>query len=560
MSYRDGSSDSCMMDPLEGTRGTMGGRSHVLDIVTLLVIFILGWVYTHGIEHCIDIGLYDESNYLQLGISIPGRIPVAEAGPLYGLWYFLLSLMQPDTVDLYFLNYKAMTVLPAIMLFLALRANNVSRILSFLFSLVILFSSANFPTWPKVSHFTVIILLSGFFIFGIISSRIYQTFVLSLTALLASYVRPEFYVGFILLCIVLVCLCMRQLRQTHSIRSVIPLGISLTVALILILLVGIPVSGGDRGMVAFGQHYARNRVIWTNDDRDPWTNWETIVKTDFGDVMPLGKALWSNPSAVARHVCCNLRTFPREFKCMFGSSYPPGAPPARIAFKFGLLALAAAGLILLRKQGIRASADRVIQNGRDFRLSHILIFLLPVVLSIVFIAPRQHYLFILGILASFACAVLLFRKTDRCPEHTGYAILAIVCMAPLMIARPLSDSLNKATQPNLQTIRFLRSFHFDEPINVLEAEGGFGIYVGDNFSRVAEYDKNTSFGRFLSERSINMVILSDRLAKDVRFCDDPEWQTFISDPSGFGFFRLDIPAAEGRRLFIRGDIFTLSEE
>ena len=87
-------------------------REHILDFAVLMIILLVGWVYTFEIESVLDIALYDETSYLYRGLLIPNGFPSAEAAPLYALWYYLLSLLQHDAIDLYFLNYKLMTVLP----------------------------------------------------------------------------------------------------------------------------------------------------------------------------------------------------------------------------------------------------------------------------------------------------------------------------------------------------------------------------------------------------------------------------------------------------------------
>jgi len=90
-------------------------RSLLLDGIIALLLFLIGWIYTFGIEQFLDIGLYDESYYLYRGVSIPTQgFPQAQSAPIYAAWYYLLSLFQHDRVALYYLNYKGMTIVPAL--------------------------------------------------------------------------------------------------------------------------------------------------------------------------------------------------------------------------------------------------------------------------------------------------------------------------------------------------------------------------------------------------------------------------------------------------------------
>ena len=529
---------------------------HILDASVVLIILLVGWVYTHGIEQVLDIGLYDESDYLHRGILIPSSgFPHAQSAPLYSLWYYTLSFAQPDTIQLYFLNYKLMTVLPPLVLFIVLRAYSVSRIVSFVLSLGFLFSSANFPTWPKVSHFAVVVLLCGFFLFSFFRDQRLQTCALVTAALLASYIRPECFLTFICLSVVLVVVTFVRLRLTRSLRSTIPLLVTLIPLLILVFWLGPPMGSGNRSMAAFSQHYARNWTSWHNDERNPWTNWDTIVANDFGDAESPREALLTNPLAVTRHIAHNVRTLPSELERMFGSTYPHNWN-ANVALKLGILMILAAGVPYLRKDVIRTAVGRLVVNCKHawFPALCLLVVLLPVAVSILLIAPRRHYLYIFGVMLVFGLATLFFRNTHQNAEHSSYSIFALLCIAMLLTTRPLSNSIKVTAQPNLSTIRFLRSLDITVPIKVLEAEGGYGIYVGRNYTRVAEYNKRVPFEDFLAERSIDMVIESDRLSQDVRFSEDPEWHSFTNAPSRFGFTQVAMPAVEGRRLFIRKEI------
>lgn len=108
-------------------------------------------------------------------------------------------------------------------------------------------------------------------------------------------------------------------------------------------------------------------------------------------------------------------------------------------------------------------------------------------------------------------------------------------------------------QPNKETIRFIQSLEIEEPVNMLEAQGGYRYYLGNNFQRVAEYDKNTDFDRFMQTRNINMIVVTNHLLEDTRFRNDVEWHDFLADYLSFGYVEMDVPNTD-RRLLIRADL------
>ncbi|MGC8660517.1 MAG: hypothetical protein ACP5U1_15735, partial [Desulfomonilaceae bacterium] len=174
------------MTPITNINHVTKFRSIFPDLAMLFVIILAGLVYTFRIEQFMDIALYDESVYLHSGISVPNGFPSAEYAPLYALWYYFLSFLDHDTIKLYYLNYKVMTVLPAVLIFVVLRVNSVSRTVSFFCSCGFLLSAANFATVPKVSHFAILIILSGLIVSSLQRDRCLQIMAITIFSFLAS--------------------------------------------------------------------------------------------------------------------------------------------------------------------------------------------------------------------------------------------------------------------------------------------------------------------------------------------------------------------------------------
>lgn len=529
-------------------------RGFWLDAVLLLVLGVLGWVHTSGIQSFVDIGLYDESGYLHGGISIrTAGIPGPQSAPLYALWYHVLSLFSSDTVALYYLNFKVVTVALALMFFLWLRVNDVPSAFAYCCSIGVLVAGANFSTWPKVSHFAVLVLLAGFIVGSTLNDDRRAAAVISISALLASYVRPEFSLGFVLLVGILALLSARAMVHAHSFKpGILPASV-LMAALVMVGCLGFPV-GGNRSMVAFGQHYAINWVNWHNDQRNPWTNFDTIVRADFGEVSSPFAALLANPRAVGHHVLENIRHLPNAVNAMVSQSYPH-SQPNNTALILGLGLLLFTGIVLTNRGAVARVSSRIRQNGRRFRTvgALVLVTLLPVIVSILVIAPRLHYLVVLWVLLGGAGVVLLFRNADDSTE-LRFPVLAALLLIPLATMRPLSTFQRTVQQPVVKTVQLLRSLGITAEVHVLEAEGGYGIYVGRNYERVDEYSKKEPFDSFLAKRSINMIVVSGGLRKDTRFEKDPEWTAFVEDPSRRGFTTLEIPDVSDRYILVRSDI------
>jgi len=536
--------------------------NYLPELISLFVLLLSGIVYVYGIEHFLDILGNDESMYLYGGNSFPLNFPNSEYSPLYTLWYYFLNLLQPDTIRLYYLNYILMTVLPSLFIYIFLRINKAEMIISFFFSLIFLLSYSNFPTWPKVSHFALLSLLSGLIISSLLTDKKHKVLVFTICLLLTSFIRPEFFLSFIIVSIILAAMYSIEWFNHYNLRSVLPLIIAALVCLAFLYVFGLPAGSGERSFQAFGQHYARNWVKWYNDPRDPYYNYIIILKEDFGNVNTITGAILKNPSAISRHVIENISNLPGEIKYMFLNSYPIGYP-GKLSLIAAIMVLIISFIPSLRfrvKFNYKIILNRVSENFRYLRFFFlvVLIAITPLIMSSIFIFPRRHYLLFPGVILILMLITIFFRNAFVFQKKHVYVKLIYVCILPLILVRPLSSLLNEPKPENLSAIRYLRSLEIKEPVNILETWGIYSIYESKNYNRIPDYNKDKLFNEYLKDWSINMIVVSDRLLIDTRFSTDPEWLYFINNPEEFGFVTIIIPDTKGIKLLVKKDILNKS--
>lgn len=188
------------------------------DAAVLVTAALTGWVYTSGVEKVIDVDLFDETSYLARGLALGLVWPAASEGPLYSLWYYLLSLLEPDSLTLYYLSCRALTILLPMLVFVALRAYRVSRVVAYFFLFCWLVTAANFPTHPKVGHLALLVLLTGITTVARTQNNRVRMAALGLASLLASLIRPEFILSTSILGIVLVAQTAKTTWQTRTLK------------------------------------------------------------------------------------------------------------------------------------------------------------------------------------------------------------------------------------------------------------------------------------------------------------------------------------------------------
>jgi hypothetical protein len=173
-----------------------------------------------------------------------------------------------------------------------------------------LIGAINLPVWPKVSHFALIVILVTLAAAGRIRVPSARWAVLCAGALLAAYVRPEFFLSFVLLAACFVYVLVRSEERRGGRLAAAGAVIGLTV--VLIVGWGPPIGGGERSFGAFAQHFARNWVVWTGSNLNPWTDGRAIMAQNFGGAASVARAMLNTPAVFARHVVANLIAAPGD--------------------------------------------------------------------------------------------------------------------------------------------------------------------------------------------------------------------------------------------------------
>ena len=504
-------------------------KSLRVDIIIITIILIAGLKFTFGLEKVLDISLYDESDYLYRGVILwKAGFPPAELAPLYSIWYFIISFLEPNRVMLYFLNYKLTMILPPIFVYGLLRKNTVSIPVSLIISLLLLVSYAN-TIGARVSYFGLIVILVTFILISNKRSFLLNSLFASMGALLVSYVRPEYFLTYILSALLFIFLFVREYRKLEK-RYLLGLlvGFGLTSALLLGAL-EIPING-SRSLSAFGQHFSLNWVSRTGSTINPWTNWWDILSLNFGSAQSIPETLANNPSAFLLHVTDNLRNLaPITARLIF---------PVNFFLSRRVVALLIVCLLITYLTLTRHKRLLMLVEYKEL-LIFFGLFVIPGLVSIIIIYPRDHYILLPGVLTIVMMSILLTNH-DLEQEQMDYRQLFLIGLLVVVLTPYFSQNREEIRRPILDTIGFIQSLGIHESVNLLETGGGYNIYLGDNFHRVAEYSTNTGFNQFRADYGINMIVVSDTLLNDTRFINDPEWQNFLTNYRQFGYLQKKI--------------------
>jgi hypothetical protein len=367
-------------------------NSYLLPGIAILVLVIQGIISTENLAKSVDIRLWDESMYLGNGINFFSDKPPAYWGPVYSLWYFLLNLFTNDPVNLYYLNYKLMVILLPMVLFGFIYRFTSNVVISFFYSYLLLVSIINLTAWPRVSHFSLILLFISFIIISHVTNNDKKLIVACFTALILTYIRPEFILSFLIFIPVITTWVIKK-----KMKLIYPIVLASTTIVLLIVL-GNPYSS-DRSLTAFGQAYEKyvssDKRIGKNSTSKEWTE---ILDENFNNPKTLFEVATNNSPEFIKHLWYNIKHIPNVHKNYHELIYPTQFihidNPVLPALTLILISLSPFLLLIFSKRKEKSDYSGLLNNLRII-IGLCIIFSLPPLLGMILFFPRLHYIIML---------------------------------------------------------------------------------------------------------------------------------------------------------------------
>lgn len=559
-----------------------------LDLLALTFIALCAFKLNYSIDSFLDVGLADETQYLYQGVKLNQAVlPSPERAPLYAVWYYLLSFFQKDKVGLYYLNYTLLSSLIPLLLYIFLRRIRVGLIIAFLTSYLYLLSVSNVLLRPYSSKFAILVLLI-FLIGATYCKPKNYYFVLTVAFLTVAFIRPEYFVPFIVLTLLSVFVVLHNilkygLTYLKAIRGRALLLAVLSLSLMLIM--GNPFQT-KRSLVAFAQHFSLNYLQWNKDiNYNPWRDAALITQKVFGDYKTIGEAAVNNPAAFLKHIKSNIYSYPGELFRIMGIYLPSRLVSKTVSgmvmmmvYAFISAVVIACVIINLIHGHKSPSQDSLIENIKlklpaFFKISNseyvkqlIYLFLLvslPTMLSVLIIYPRDYYFSLQGLILLILCSLFISNtakiySNDRRGSTKCLPILCL-CGAICLFLTPnlaggwavFSVSIPTPAKTDIKnTILFIRDLNINQKVNFLWPGGSmysYNVYLGDNFNNIQVTRKQIGFSQFLEDLQINMIIWPEEILKDLRFRDDNKYKEFLKNPLEYGFQELIVPGSGRRR-------------
>lgn len=300
------------------TNRVFSENSSVLDFINIAVVITISLKATTLLEHAIDLPWGDEIMYQKRGLSFGlTGIEALGKGPLYSIWYWILSFFEKDFSQCYYFSLRAIFLFIPLLLYVLLRCLEVSPFISLFGAWYhLIFLSQYLEYWPNFSgHFVVLINLTTL-ILAVRWKPSANFFLWTGVGLLATmFVRANFIIALTSLLIIwATTIAYRTATRKRVARQLFTLIAFLLLVTATISVFGNPLNAGlknrpgTRGWTAFRHsygYYALAKQGLAIRDPDPKLLKE-LASHEFGAATSVTQAAYRNPLEFLRFQSRNL--------------------------------------------------------------------------------------------------------------------------------------------------------------------------------------------------------------------------------------------------------------
>jgi hypothetical protein len=534
------------------------------DIIAIIFLVISGLKLLHGVDEKLDLPLNDEAFYIYRGLS-PG-LQNTDWGFLYSAWYSFLNLFISDPVELFYLNFKLTALLPPLIFYFLLRKNNVKPVSSMLVTWMLLISIGNLLTIPRISHLALVLVILPLLFLKPDKKFLLSGWIMTIALLIASYIRPEFMLGMILIFSYTLWHTIRKYKD-YNIKYLIQGWFSVILIILLsAYFFSLPwiMDHSKRGYFAICQHFFLNYSSWYPSKANSWYLTPEIIKNVFGDADSVSGLFMANPLMLMKHMLYNLYFLG---KFMFGITFIhnklilPDSSRFYLYIEAAMMFAAFLGWLIVTwlKNSFQVKQNFIMNRKLFLLLAFIAI---PSLFASVIIYPRWHYLIVpVYFMLAFTSVFVL----SNIEKHADKKTLLLAGFLIFVLTRTFSTAwadtsdkishtttlqeVKKVVKEVKNTVKSGSGKHF-----ILDSHTGIGIYMMPEIQPVYDYKKAADLTGFLTNNGINMVIADSIFIFSPAYkLYKPQWDSFLVYPCKYGF-KIQAISIKGYTLYVEDEL------
>ena len=515
-------------------------------IIGVALLLLAGIRIYYNLYDYMDIVYGDEVIYMKTGLTITQDFN-RDWGPLYCIWYKFLSLFIHDTITLYYFNFAFVAILATVLIYIAFLAMDIHPLVAFYFALCFICSKAVVPMWPRISLFTICILMTGIIIVSRLKTFYMRLLVLCLVLLLSSYARPELYLSFIISIIIFVSYFFIEkiYRNKYGWYQFAVLALSILLLHVIFQFPSNSYNGYPRNIAAFYQHYMVNMFYLNKATEYDWIYWKDAHKAIFADNPNFFGIILHYPKEFFTHVLLNCKNYLIEIFAKNICVIFPYFSGMNKLYIGGSFMVFISSILLLLNRTIRKEFYNLLKT-HVFYLVMLIIWGIPTVISSIVIFPREHYIMLNYFLFIIPLCLLLSLIANRIPPFSklrfmvGLAIIFIPFLSSSENYHFFLTDHDKNNMCSRKALLHIKNKHLDQRIQyTFFADIHYFVgFLPDNFKEINtifDKTKDVSFATILEYHKPDFILVNNCINYSPSMKDDASWMQFIKNPYAYGY-------------------------
>ncbi|MCB9033345.1 MAG: hypothetical protein H6553_05875 [Chitinophagales bacterium] len=523
-------------------------KSKWLHLLCIALITLLGIKLIAPLEQYMDILFGDEATYLDIATKFFNKIDLS-FGPLYALYYKLYLFFTNDKIFIYYLNFKVLSILLPILLYIFLVRLKYTWQTSLFIALSLLISAINITCWPKISHFTLVIILLFLIASTYLKNTTQKIIILTVGTFIIAYSRPEFFLVFYILIIWCIYLLIKNKSKQNSF-----LFISASIFFCFVLLtLGFPsedvlMPNGvliKRSYVAIVQHYYLSEQLrGIQHDFNFLSAYDYYYNRTFADANGSVLKLFTHHfPLMLKHILVNIAFYALQFLSKLATIINP------VFIKMGKKFILSTVLVILaivfsiyKNKDFKVWIKSFLQENKT-ELIYIILFLIPTTIACLLMMPREHYI-VLQLLFITIIAAILIEAIVLKFKYASYILLIAIII--ISFFRQLSDYTfvqvdSSKNNINVKLIKELQHIANEKDTIFMFTDLLNSSAFIDNAKepKVVEYSyyyhNYNNFYDYIFHKPYNLIIYSKTMEQEPILRNDSTWHSFLNNPSALNF-------------------------
>ncbi len=499
----------------------------------------------------------------------------ASWGPLYAMWLKIVGWFHSDVIGVYYSNIVLLSILSSFAIFLYINKITKNSLFAVIVSFVWMICQLNLPLNAKMAEFAIILIVFGLYISSFLNTNSSKLYLLSCFLLLASYVRPEFFTGFIV-CVITAIIF--NFIDKGNVRYNWLSSLFAFLPIVIIKLFGaFPfLSGGtSRSLLASKEHFIKNWYSWGNGSQIPNNlsysgRMEWVWDKEFDGAKSIIEAFFSSPYNMLRHIFCNIKNLlVNLFESVF-NHFPIIIPSNSYkAIRFESILFTAIFFFVIAIMVINKKHIVRFWNEYKFELLKWAIICLGPIAGSVIIFPNGHYLLApaVFILTIFALGLNIMWNKSISNKQFTVSLVILLFITPNAFRMPHNIpnkehssrmyAIYNVKRPALDSMRFLYSLDIKENVSVTSFSNGFEHYIPKHMKGYAiNYMRIDDFTDFVKNDARADILFIPYGEKGIYFYDKKQYQydNFLKEYGRYGYIKLVSPMDARNVIFIRNHI------